>query len=399
MPGGEPEMGKVLVVLHVSQHSGPQRSLAPRLDRLRERGVELMTIVPSAGAAAEAASAYGPVLEGGPGALLVPRGLAAAAALPLRLRRDARFVRAAVARFVPDVVIVSSALLPSAVSGARSDGAPTLVYSGELLPDHGLRGLAARRILHFVGRRASAVVACSEAVAQTWRGTGVEARVVNPPIGEPESSTLAERARQLRLRLGLDRGFAVVSSLGAITPGRGQDTLVEALASSRRRGGGWTLGIGGEPYDRRGDLAFAERLRRRAAELGVSESVVFTGRIDDPEALYAASNVFVNPARFSEPFGRAACEALVCGCPVVSTDTGGIPEALRDEETALLVAPGYPEPLAAAIERLIGDPGLAGRLVRQGAADVAHRFSPAVSQAAFDAALSAALGDRAAHRR
>jgi glycosyltransferase involved in cell wall biosynthesis len=382
----------VLVVLHVEKHSGPQRSLRPRLERLAERGARITTLVPAPGPAADLAADLGDVLTGGPGVLLVPRSTLAAARLPAALGRQARVVRDAVRSAGAELVIVSSALIPGALSGARRAGAGVVLYSGELLAGKGARGLASGLIARFAGRRADSVVTCSHVVADAYRRRGVEAAVLYPPIEVPgDRPALAERGVELRRRLGIDAGERIVCSLGAITEARGQDTLIEALAMTVGPGAGWRLVIGGEAYGRRVDIEFARRLRDLIERLGLSERVVLAGRVNDPPALYAAANLFVNPARFAEPFGRAACEALAAGCPVVSTRVGGTAEALRDGETALLVEPDLPGALAAAIDRILDDPALAERLARAGADDVARRFAPAITEPVFGEAVGTAL--------
>ena len=69
-------------------------------------------------------------------------------------------------------------------------------------------------------------------------------------------------------------------------------------------------------------------------------------------------------------------EALARGVPVVATDLVGIPELVRHGETGLLVPPDDPPALAAAIARIVRDPGLARELAAAGRALVAERFNP-----------------------
>jgi glycosyltransferase involved in cell wall biosynthesis len=388
----------VLFVLHVETHSGPQRCLAPRLAALRERGARITTLVPAPGAAAEDAAKLGRVLVGAPGAMILPRDPAAGLRLPYALLGQARAVARAVRATGADLVIVSSALMPGAFLGARRAGAGVLLYSGEVLEEAGARGAIAAALTRFAGAKADVVLACSNAVAEPYRRRGTAARVVHPPIEANGGNGLEDRAAELRRRLGVGPDERLVCSLGAITEGRGQDTLIEAFATSAQRGNGWRLVIAGEPYSRPLDREFASRLRALVAGLGLEERVVLAGRMDDPEALYSAADVFVNPARAGEAFGRASCEALLAGCPVVSSRVGGVTEALRDGETALLVEPDSPEGLAAAIERLLRDPKLAERLTRAGAADVARRFAPPVGKAAFTEAVQEALAARSTRR-
>ena len=76
---------------------------------------------------------------------------------------------------------------------------------------------------------------------------------------------------------------------------------------------------------------------------------------------------------------------------MVATRVGGVEEALRDGETALLVEPGSPAALDGAIARLLSDAGLARRLAAAGAADVARRLAPEAGQPSFEAAVESAL--------
>jgi glycosyltransferase involved in cell wall biosynthesis len=353
-------------------------------------------MVPGPGPAADCASARGDVLTGFDAALLVPRSLLDAARVPAFLRRQARAVREAVRSTGAELVIVSSALMPGALAGARQAGAGVVLYSAEPLMGSGGRGLATRAIARFAGWRSDWVLACSRLLADSYGRSGVKAAVLYPPIEAPgDSRALAERGAELRGRLGISAGERMVCSLGAITEGRGQDTLIEALAASTPRGDCWRLVIAGEPYERPLDVAFADRLHTLASKLGLGDRIAFPGRIDDVNALYAATDLFVNPARVAEAFGRVACEALAAGAPVVSTRVGGTAEALRDGETALLVEPDSPPALATAIERLLDDRALAERLARAGAEDVAHRFAPALGEPVFNEAVKVALAARA----
>ena len=74
-------------------------------------------------------------------------------------------------------------------------------------------------------------------------------------------------------------------------------------------------------------------------------------------------------------------EALSVGLPVVATGVSGIPEAVRDNETGLLVEPDDPEALADALERLLTDSSLARRLAENGVALVKDEFTLKVASA------------------
>jgi glycosyltransferase-like protein len=206
-------------------------------------------------------------------------------------------------------------------------------------------------------------------VARLWQEFGVEAGLVTNGVdprrfGPPRDP--AERAR-LRASAGLV-GRLVVLAVGGIEPRKGSLTLVEAFARlsascpARRPllvvAGGATL------FDYRDE---AERFDARAAELGVAGDVRTLGPVGDAELLrlYRAADVFAFPST-AEGFGLAALEALAAGLPVVATDLAAFGGFLRHERSALLVPVGDARALAAALERVAGDPDLADRLRAEG---------------------------------
>ncbi len=116
-----------------------------------------------------------------------------------------------------------------------------------------------------------------------------------------------------------------------------------------------------------------------AVALGVSERVVFAGEISDAKlpAYYAATDIFVLPAsERSEAYGLVQLEAMASGKPTVCTELGtGTSYVTVNEQTGLVVPPRDPHALAAAINRLIDDPGLRARMGAAGRARVLQEFT------------------------
>jgi glycosyltransferase involved in cell wall biosynthesis len=92
---------------------------------------------------------------------------------------------------------------------------------------------------------------------------------------------------------------------------------------------------------------------------------------------YRRCDVFVFPS-LAEGFGLPALEAMACGCAVVTTDCGGVSTFARPEENCLMVPPGRPDHLAAAIERLVSEPPTRARLAAAGV-ETARGFGRDVS--------------------
>ncbi len=118
--------------------------------------------------------------------------------------------------------------------------------------------------------------------------------------------------------------------------------------------------------------------RELAASLGVEGRVDFLGSFPQPELprYYNMADVAVLPScNPSEGFGMSLIEAQSCGTPVVGTNVGGIPYAVLDGRTGLLVPPRDTVRLAQAITTLLTDRDLARRLVENGLERVREEFS------------------------
>lgn len=172
------------------------------------------------------------------------------------------------------------------------------------------------------------------------------------------------------------RHFRMVTSANLLEV-KGHAYLLEAVGILRDRGLPVTL-----------DLAGAGPLRRelegRVEGLGLQEQVHFLGAVPHQKLLARLSagawDMLVLPSIITaagekEGIPVAVIEAMGCRVPVVSTNTGGIPELFEGVTDPPLVPPGDPEALADGIELQIHDPGLRGRLVEEGRRRVEESFA------------------------
>jgi L-malate glycosyltransferase len=113
-----------------------------------------------------------------------------------------------------------------------------------------------------------------------------------------------------------------------------------------------------------------------ATRMGVEEDVEVLGEQDDVRPLLSVADVFLLPSS-QESFGLAALEAMACGAPVVASRVGGLPEVIDDGRTGFLHAPEDIDGMAASALRLLSDPELRARIVREARAAVAQRFCEA----------------------
>ena len=131
------------------------------------------------------------------------------------------------------------------------------------------------------------------------------------------------------------------------------------------------------------DLARLERLSR---ELEIGERVEFLGHVDFARLAgeYRRADVFCLPSR-QEGFGIVFLEAMAAGLPIVAARAAAVPEVVIDGESGVLVDPDRPDELAAALDRLISDPGERRRLGEAGRSRVKLFDVPLVSRAFLDA--------------
>ncbi|HSJ16876.1 MAG TPA: glycosyltransferase family 4 protein [Solirubrobacterales bacterium] len=384
---------RTLAVLHLAEPSGPSTDFAAHLYPLAERD-SLEVVVPGPGRVASSFRRMAPVAELQYSALTTPRGPVAFLRLVRRLVGEVRVFRAHIRVSRPDVVVIATTALPAVAIAARLERVPTLVYAAEVVTGRASRrslpgAVAGRALLSANRRAATTVVACSHTVAQQFRGGADDLVTVYPPIDDSYSG--GDRA-SFRAEHGIGPEEPCVAVVGNITRGRGQDIAIRALPLIREAIPSVRCAIVGSPFPRRQDLAFEGELRRLAANAGVAEAVVFTGFCDRIANAYAAADVVVNPARFPEPFGRAACEALVAGRPVVASRVGAIPEVLRDGETAVVVPPEDPDALAANVVQLLADRDYGDRIASAGRRDVLERFAAEQSGRLFRRAVESTAG-------
>ena len=156
-----------------------------------------------------------------------------------------------------------------------------------------------------------------------------------------------------RYRLG-DRPTVVC--LSRLVPRKGQDMLIKAFPSIRQRVDGAALVIvGGGPY--------LDALHALARQCGVADDVTFTGGVPSTElpAHHALADVFAMPCRTRgagmdvEGLGIVFLEASASGVPVVAGDSGGAPEAVRDNETGLVVDGRSVHEIGDAVAELLTD--------------------------------------------
>jgi glycosyltransferase involved in cell wall biosynthesis len=180
----------------------------------------------------------------------------------------------------------------------------------------------------------------------------------------------------LRRELGIEEGQKVILCVGRLYYRKGLTMLLRSIPRVVQKFADVRVLISGEGFKRN-----EENLQELAEKLKIDDFVMFLGYFPDERLpdLYATADLFVLPALY-ENFPFAILEAQSTGLPVISTQVGGIPEFLINNENGLLVESGDPEQLAQAILILLQDPAFAEQLGRCGRMRVEEKFAwPAIA--------------------
>ena len=284
--------------------------------------------------------------------------------LPLtwRLYRAMRAVR-------PDLVHVNDAIFVNrpVIAAAWLAGIPAVCHVRSLGRLDGWDRLWARTL--------AGCVCISQWVAADLAAQGVallHSQVVYDGLDLAAYTDLPDRAAA-RQALGLPQDAPIVAVLGRLVPWKGQDLFLHALRRVADVMPGVVGVIAGEPESF--SLEFGPALRSLAAELGLAETVRFTGFVRDSRTLLAAADLLAHTSVAAEPFGLVMLEAMAAGRPVVTPAEGGGPEIVADGVTGYLYRPRDAAALADAILKVLRDPALAGRMAAAGRARVAARFT------------------------
>ncbi len=163
-----------------------------------------------------------------------------------------------------------------------------------------------------------------------------------------------------------DPGYVLF--VGSEHPRKNLGTLLRAVARLRRDRPGLRLVKVGAPGT--DEAEFGAALRRDVAELGLADAVVHAGEVPDADlpAWYSGAACLVLPS-FAEGFGLPPLEAMACGCPVVVSTAGALPEIVGGAGPA--VPPDDVAALAAAVAAVLDDAGLRARMRDAGLARAA----------------------------
>ncbi|MEX2220943.1 MAG: glycosyltransferase family 4 protein [Candidatus Rokuibacteriota bacterium] len=222
------------------------------------------------------------------------------------------------------------------------------------------------------GSATDLVVTVTEAIRRQLVAGGMSAddRVVVLPGGVDTERFRPDAPRASRGLLNVPPDVPLIGLVSGFRVMKGHETVVAAAARLAAAGHRFHLVLVGQG-------PFTERVRGLVKAAGLADRVSLVGFLDELPGVIAALDVALYAALESDGMSRVLWEYLASAVPVVATRVGVVPEVLDDGRTALLVPAGEPAPMAAAIERLLGDTALRRRLGEAGADLVRERFSGA----------------------
>ncbi len=356
----------------------PERTICAYL---LERGDEIVFVAPSSGMVSE-------LVAKGDGRVLslkrvASRTLFSRLSRPILARRVA-----ALGDGAECVFSLRMSSTPLAVEVGQRLGVPVATYL------HGYTDCLDKYLRYGV-HLADAVIAVSGHVLERYlraagrRSTGQLLRVVYNGI-DVRSFAAKSREFDLRSKLGLPAASRIVGMAGAYKA-KGLEVFLRAAASLKSEVAGVYFVVAGR-FREPSTEAWAQSF---TAGEGLADRCRFLGHQANMSAVMASCDVWALPTLI-DAFPMVALEALAVGRPVVASAVGGLPEIVKNGETGLLVPPGDPVALAAALRRLLEDVAYGQTLAVSGRELVADRFKLQVQMEGIDEVLSntwsAALG-------
>ncbi len=265
-------------------------------------------------------------------------------------------------QFNPDVIHIhlsrDLALVRMALAFARR--APAVILHKHIASAGNKRDFLHRYLYGHVSK----VVAVSEFVRRSMlRSCPLEpddVEVIFNGVDTRDFISAAELGRQerrrIRAELGADDGSVLVGVIGRLDPRKGQQWLIRSAGVLAGRGLELRYAlVGASEQDYRAEL---EAL---VAELGLAATLKFTGHRTDSRKIYASLDMLIVPS-FEEAFGLVAVEGMLSELPVISSNSGALPEFVEDGVNGLLVELNDERVLAGAIESLADSPELRASL-------------------------------------
>lgn len=247
-----------------------------------------------------------------------------------------------------------------------------VAHSMELLTGRGGgRARLKKNLMLWILLGARRIIAVSRFTRDLLASLGIPGERIEVVHNGVDVKRIVPRKRSETLARDLGIGNKkVILTVSRLERYKGIEKILEMMEELENR-------VQGIAYVVVGDGSAKADLERQTKELGISDSVIFTGRVSDEELVdyYNLADLFVLPSIEEwnettgeivsvEGFGLVLAEASACGKPVIAGKSGGTREVVEDGVTGFLIDPSEPGELLRAIVTVVTDPSLAERLGR-----------------------------------
>jgi phosphatidylinositol alpha-1,6-mannosyltransferase len=256
------------------------------------------------------------------------------------------------------------------------------------LPDSGRRELFLRRSMLAAAQCIAANSNHTKSLVEVWGIPPEQIKVIYPPI----SQDVVDQSANLRCGSGEDADRFTLVSISRLVKGKGIDLVIRALKILESRQIPYQYFIGGDGPER-------GSLESMVSASGLGDKIRFMGSVTGQAKwhLLQRGDVFVTPSRidptlpWQEGFGIAFIEAAAFGLPAAASRSGGIPEAVVDGETGILVPEESFLELADALTFLYENPEVRKSMGEAARLRAREQFSPKAIAYRFQEEISKAV--------
>lgn len=187
--------------------------------------------------------------------------------------------------------------------------------------------------------------------------------VYNMRQNEQESKP---EGKEIRKEFGISEKEILIVSTGRIVKDKGYDVLTDAIIEGKNWNHVKFLIVG--------DGGYLDEMKKRVADSGLNESVLFSGYRNDVAQILEESDIFVL-CTLHETLCNSVVEASYAELPVVATNTGGIPEIVEDGVTGFLTEPYDYKAVCSNLKKLVSDEQLRFEMGKNGRKQIDRKFS------------------------
>lgn len=250
----------------------------------------------------------------------------------------------------PDLVHTHASM--SARIAARQAGAKVVYTRHSVFPQ-------SKKLTTFPGKQinglinnhySDSIIAVAEAAKDNLTETGVSEKKIKVVLnGVDGLKTVSEDEKSLiRRRFGVNDGEKVVSIVARLEDIKGHDYFIEAAKMLKDEGVNAKFFIAGTG-------SYEGHLKEKVKELGLSDTVIFTGFITDVDKLMSITDIQANASYGTEATSLALLEGMSIGVPAVVSDFGGNPGVIKDGENGFVVAKQNSVALKDGLKKLLED--------------------------------------------